>query len=189
MSFASIFMLLDFGLELCFNWTTFGIWFLKLIFKTCYTMSLQVFSRKLAQKDWIWCIGIEFWAWGSNLKIPDFGLTLERGVLRSSVSLVFMQSARARKVALEREMRVSSTLHVFTVRSSERVHVRARTCVSRSSVYQVPVEHDFCASSTFTVACSSLEQRKLRLSEAHLSACPLERRKPRSSETLVFWKF
>ena len=109
-----------------FNWTTFGLWFCKLIFETCHIMSFKVFSRKLAQKDRIWCFKSWFWAWRFNLEIPDFGSTLERGTPRSSVHFEFMQFARAGKVTLEREMRVSSTLHVFTVRSSEGMHARAK---------------------------------------------------------------
>ena len=52
------------------------------------------------------------------MEIPEFGLTLERVTPRLSVQPVFMQSARASKVTLEWKMRVSSTLHVLTVRSS-----------------------------------------------------------------------
>ena len=84
-----------------FNWTTFGLWFLKLIFETCHIMSLQVFSRKLAQKDRIWCIGTWFEHWSSNLDFPDFGLPLERGKWSSSgefelpASCTVLQSARA----------------------------------------------------------------------------------------------
>ena len=95
MSFASIFMLLDFGLELYFNWTTFGLWFCKFIFEACHIMSFKVFSRILAQKDQIWCFKVEFWAWRFNLEISEFGPTLERGTPCSSVHSEYMKSARA----------------------------------------------------------------------------------------------
>ena len=94
-------LILEVLLGIVFNWLTLGLWFYKLSFETSYTMSLQVFSRKLAQKGQIWCIVGEFWAWGSNLEIPDFGLTLERKTPRSSVHTVFMQYALAGKMTLE----------------------------------------------------------------------------------------
>ena len=142
--------------EIVFKWTTFGLSFWKLIFETCHIMSLQVFSRKLAPKDRIWCFKVEFWAWGSNLEIPDFGLTLERETPRLSVHTEFMQSARAVKATLEREMCVSSTLHVFTVRLSGGMHARARTCVSRSSGGRAPVDREFHAARTFAVRSSGV---------------------------------
>ena len=81
--------------EIGFNWNTLGLWFIKLIFETCNIMGFEVFSRKLAQEDRIWCIKTWFWAWGSNLGFPNFGPTLERGSPRSSVHSVIMPSARA----------------------------------------------------------------------------------------------
>ena len=87
--------------EIVFNWLTFGPWFYKLSFESCYIMSLKVFSRKVAQNDRIWYIETWFWAWGSNLEIPDFGLPLERGKWHSSgkfaypALLLCLQSARA----------------------------------------------------------------------------------------------
>ena len=147
-------MFMKTSLEFVCNWTTFGFWFLKLIFETCHIMSLQVVSRKLAQNDQIWCSGIEFWAWGSNLEIPNFGLTLERRTPRSSVHTGFIRYARAGKMTLEREFCVSSTLPVFTVRSSGVMHARVRTCVSLSSGYRAPIERDFHTFGTFAVRSS-----------------------------------
>ena len=143
-----------------FNWTTFGLWFWKLIFETCHIMSFKVFFRKLAQKDRIWCLKCWVSCLETNLEIPDFGSTLERGTPRSSVYFEFMQFAWASKVTLEREMRVCSTLHVFTVCSSEGMHTRARTCVSRSSGGRALVERKFHASNTFAVRSS--EERHAR---------------------------
>ena len=137
-----------------FNWTTFGLLFYKLIFETCHIMSFKVFSKKLAQKDRIWCFKRWVSCLETNLEIPDFGSTLERGTPRLSVHSESMQSAQASKVTLEHEMRVSSTLHVFAVCASEGMHARARTCVSRSSGGRSPVEREFHASSTFTVRSS-----------------------------------
>ena len=127
-------MFLNVWFEIGFNWTTFGLWFLKLIFGICHIMSFEVFSRKLAQKDRIWYIEAWFWAWGSNLEIPDFGLPLERGKWRSSGKFVYpalllcLQFARAGGRTLERGL-VS----------------HAWACVER------PIERDFHTSSTFAV--------------------------------------
>ena len=41
-------LVLDVYLEIVFNWTTFGFWFLKLIFETCHIMGLKCFFRKWA---------------------------------------------------------------------------------------------------------------------------------------------
>jgi len=51
-------------------------------------------------------------------------------------------------------MRVSSTLHVFTVRLSEGMRARSMTCVSRSSRGRAPVEREFHASSIFEIRSS-----------------------------------
>ena len=111
---------------------------------------------------------------------------LERKTSRSSVRSEYMHPAQAGEVTLEREMRVSSTFHMFSVCSSEKMHTRARTCGSRSSGGRAPIERELHASRTFARVCSPLKRGKSRLSGAPLSACPLERRKPRSSETPVF---
>ena len=141
-----------------FNWLTLGLWFYKLIFKTCYIMDLKCFSRKWAQEVEFWCVECWVSCLETNLEIPDFGSTLERRTPRSSIHSEFMQSARASKVTLEGEMRVTNTLHV---RSSEGMHARARTCVSRSSRGRAPVEREFHASSTFAVHSSEESQARV----------------------------
>ena len=82
-------------LNLCSNWLTFGLDFTNWSSKTCYTLSFQVFSRKLAQKVEFWCVECLVWALKANLENPEFGFlarakdfTIERPsfclVLRSS---------------------------------------------------------------------------------------------------------
>ena len=172
---------LEVYLKIVFNWTTFRHWFLKLIFETCQIMSFKVFSRKLAQRNRIWCFKCWVLCLETNLEIPYFGSTREQGTSRSCVLSEFMQSTPASKVTLEREMHVSSTLHVFTVRSSEGMHSRARTCVSRSSEGRAPVEREFHASSTFTVCSSEKSHARAELLclhvrssiESHARARPL----------------
>ena len=105
--------------KLVWNWVwlnTLGLWFLKLSFESCLTMSLQMFSGNLAQEVEFWCFWTWFLAWRCNLEFPDFALPLERGKSRSSG---------------ESEHPVS--LHCFTVCSSEGLGAQAESCVSSSS--------------------------------------------------------
>ena len=148
-----------------FNWTTFGLWFCKLIFETCHNMSFKVFSKKLAQKDRIWCFKCWVSCLETNLEIPKFGSTLAR------------------------------TLCVHAVRSSGKSNARAwNVCIQYiACVYSLMLERGSSARrawiSCIQYFCSPLERGKSCSSGAPLSACPLEHRNPRSSETPIFWKF
>ena len=97
---------LEVYLKMVFNWLIIGLWFLKLIFETCYIMGLKCFSKKLAQKDRVWGFNAWVLCLGMNLEIPDFGPTLEHRTSRSSVPSELCTSARTWKVTLEREMHV-----------------------------------------------------------------------------------
>ena len=81
-------------------------------------------------------VEFEFWAWWSNLEIPEFASTLERGSLRSSDHSECVHSVRATKSPLERELQAPRSFMSFTDRSSEGMCARATILIMhvRSSV-------------------------------------------------------
>ena len=114
----NVHLVLEVYLKFVFNWLTFGLWFFKLIFKTCYIMGLKCFSRKWAQEVEFWGVECLVWAWEANLEIPDFGF-LARAKDSSLERPSFVQSsARANKWWLERKFQALRIL----------VHADARSC-------------------------------------------------------------
>ena len=110
-------------------------------------MSFDVFSGKLAQEDRNLWFKTWFWAWGSNLEFPEFGLTLERGDWRSSVEIV-----------------LPAFLFCFEVRSSGIIDARAGHCVSCSSGCRAPNRAWFSPIQHFWLFCRTLERVSLRSS-------------------------
>ena len=167
-------------------WTTFGLWFCKLIFETCHIMSFKVFSRKLAQKDRIWYFKCWVSCLETNLKIPVFGFPARaKDSTRERPSWV-QSSARAKEWWLERKLQALRFLVHADARSSEVTYARARTVPhARASVERASSEN-LCLTlergssarrawiSCIQYFCSPLERGNSRSSVALLSACSLE---------------
>ena len=131
--------------------------------------------------------------WSVFPKISPKGSNLVHWNLLLSLRFKFGNSrfwthARAEWLALEREIRASSTLHCFTVRSSGVLDARARTCVTRSSGYRAPNRAWFSPIQYFWHVLQTAQAGRFTLKRSILFACTLERVNTRSSRTPVFWK-